>query len=74
MFFVILSVLLMTLALAYVGHKDMVALFAILFWVLVKLPIAMICFSLGVIFCASLVLIPIGEKCFNMVKELLIAE
>lgn len=73
MFFVILSVLLMTLALAYIGYKDVAALIAILFWVMVKLPIAMLCFSLGIIFCASLVFIPFGERCFKMVKELLVA-
>ena len=73
MIIVVISVLLMTIALAYIGYKDVAALFAVLFWILVKLPMAMLCFSLGIIFCASLVFIPLGEGCFSMVKKLLFA-
>ena len=72
MIYVILAVLLMTLGLAYVGYRDIAALFALLFWVLIKLPIAMVCFSLGIIFCASLVFLPLGAGCFQMVKKLLV--
>lgn len=41
-------------------------------WLFIKLPLALICFTLALVFCLSLILIPLGIVCFKIGLRLLI--
>ncbi|MCH5256167.1 MAG: hypothetical protein J1D87_02695 [Lachnospiraceae bacterium] len=47
------------------------AMFSILFWLFIKLPFAILMAFLGITFCITILLIPIGKGCFNLAWELL---
>ena len=47
------------------------AMFLILLWMFVKLPCAILLAFLGVVFCITILLIPIGKGCFNLAWRLL---
>jgi len=46
---------------------------SILLWLFIKLPIAMFLWSLGLVFCCTLLLIPIGTAMFRMGGNILFA-
>ena len=52
-------------------YKFTSAMFLILFWVFIKLPFAILLAFLGVVFCITILLIPVGKGCFNLAWELL---
>lgn len=41
------------------------------FWFLVRLPLAIIMFVMGIVFCCTLILIPLGILCFRGALRLL---
>ncbi len=47
------------------------AVFSVLFWLFVKLPCAIILAILGVVFCITILLIPVGKGCFRLAGDLL---
>lgn len=47
------------------------AMFLILFWIFIKLPFAVLMAFLGIVFCITILLIPIGKGCFNLAWKLL---
>lgn len=67
--------LLITLAaltgLFWVGFHVTGALLAAAFWLLIKLPFALILGGLGLVFCVTILLIPLGVKCFKLAFEIL---
>ncbi len=46
-------------------------LFSLLFWVGVKLPLAIILFAIGTVFCCTIIFIPIGLGCMKHALRLL---
>lgn len=47
------------------------AVFSVLFWLFIKLPVAFGLAILGVVCCVTIILIPIGKGCFHMAGDLL---
>ena len=47
------------------------AVFSVLFWLFVKLPCAIILVLIGVVFCVTILLIPVGKGCFSLAGDLL---
>ena len=47
------------------------AVFSVLFWLFIKLPCAIILAMLGVMFCITILLLPVGKGCFNLARGLL---
>ena len=47
------------------------AVFSVLFWLFVKLPCAIILAILGVVFCITILLIPVGKGCLGLAGDLL---
>lgn len=45
--------------------------FSVLLWLFVKLPCAIILVLIGVVFCAMILLIPVGKGCFRLAGDLL---
>ena len=63
---VILLILALLFVLFWVGYHVTGALLSAAFWLLVKLPVALMLFALGLALCATLLLIPFGVKCFGL--------
>ena len=49
----------------WVGFKVTGAMLSALIWLVIKLPIAIVVFCLGIACCATLLLIPVGLKLFG---------
>ena len=47
------------------------AVFSVLFWLFIKLPCAIILAMLGVLFCITIILIPVGKGCLGLAGDLL---
>ena len=47
------------------------ALLSAAFWIFVRLPLAIFFFCLGLSLCATLLLIPLGLKCFGLAGDIL---
>lgn len=47
------------------------AVFSVLLWLFVKLPCAILLAILVVVFCITVLLIPVGKGCFNFAGDLL---
>ena len=47
------------------------AVLSAVIWLVIKLPIAMIIFCLGIVCCATLLLIPVGIKLFKLAGTVL---
>ncbi|MCH5253962.1 MAG: hypothetical protein J1F41_03485 [Lachnospiraceae bacterium] len=47
-------------------------MFSILFWLCIKLPCAILMAFLGIVFCITILLMPIGKDCFNLARKVLI--
>ena len=47
------------------------AVFSVLFWLFIKLPCALVLAVLGVLFCITIILIPVGKGCFGLAGDLL---
>ena len=45
--------------------------FLVLLWLFVKLPCAIILVLIGVVFCVTILLIPVGKGCFSLAGDLL---
>lgn len=58
--------------LLWIGYHLTGALLAALLWLCIKLPCAIIVGCLGIVCCASMLLIPIGLRCFQSVLCILI--
>ena len=55
----------------WAGFKITGSIFGILFWIVVKLPVAMLLFVFGLFLCISIILIKPGIGCMKMAGELL---
>lgn len=70
---IILIVSLFLLSILFgVAYRLTGALLAAVIWLGIKLPLAIMFFALGVVFCITLILIPIGIGCFKIGIRLLI--
>lgn len=47
------------------------AVFSVLFWLFIKLHCALVLAVLGVLFCITIILIPVGKGCFGLAGDLL---
>ena len=56
----------------WLGLKVTGAILTACIWLFIKVPLAMICLVLGVLFCITLVFIPIGAVCLKAGIKLLI--
>lgn len=67
--------LLITLAaltgLFWLGFHITGALLTASFWLFIKLPFALILGCIGLVFCVTILLIPLGVKCFKLAFEVL---
>ena len=45
-------------------------MFSFLLWLFIKLPCAILLVLLGVVFCITILLIPVGKGCFNLAWKL----
>lgn len=48
-----------------ISFKITGALFAILLWVVIKLPLAILMWVVGIVCCCTILLIPLGVGCFK---------
>lgn len=55
----------------WVGLKVTGAMLSALIWLVIKLPIAIVVFCLGIMCCATLLLIPVGLKLFGAAGRIL---
>lgn len=55
----------------WVGFKVTGALFAALFWLVIKLPLALCLWTVGMAFCCTIILIPVGICLFKAGGSLL---
>ncbi len=67
-FLIMLAVL---TALFWLGFHVTGALLSATIWLFIKLPFALVLGSLGLICCATILLIPLGRKCFKFAFEVL---
>ncbi len=56
----------------WLGYKITGALLSALIWLFFKLPFAILLFALGLALCATIILIPLGLKCFGFAFSVLI--
>lgn len=52
--------------LLWVGFKITGALLSAVFWLLVRVPLALILWAVGILLCCTILLIPIGKWVFKM--------
>lgn len=55
----------------WVGFHITGALLTALIWLCIKLPLALIIMCLGLVFCVTILLIPLGGKCFKFALDIL---
>lgn len=55
----------------WLGFHVAGALLSAAIWLFVKLPLAVFMACMGLIFCATILLIPLGGKCFSFAGSLL---
>lgn len=55
----------------WLGYHVTGALLSAAIWLFIKLPLAIIVFCLGIVCCVTLLLIPIGLKCFSLAGRIL---
>lgn len=67
----IICLLLILTVLLGIGFKLTGALLAALFWLCIKLPIACFVLALAIIFCCTIILIPVGIGLFKVGVRLL---
>ncbi|MCQ2538645.1 MAG: hypothetical protein MJ124_09620 [Lachnospiraceae bacterium] len=69
---ILFVVLVMFCVLFGIGFAITGFILSALFWALVKLPLSLICFSLGLACCCTLILIPLGVGLFKVGARLLL--
>lgn len=67
----ILIVLAVLTFLFWLGFSITGAMLSACFWLIVKLPIAVVLFSIGLTCCITILLIPLGLKCFKLAGRIL---
>lgn len=67
----LLIVLAVLTAMYGIGFIVTGALLSAAFWLFVRLPLAIFFFGLGLSLCATLLLIPLGVKCFGLAGDIL---
>jgi len=55
----------------WIGYHVTGALLSAAIWLFIKLPFAIIMACLGVVFCVTILLIPLGVKCFKFAGNIL---
>ena len=55
----------------WLGYHVTGALLSAAIWLFIKLPLAIIVFCMGIVCCVTLLLIPIGLKCFGLAGRIL---
>ncbi len=68
----LLLILVVLTMLLGIGFKLTGALLAALFWLCIKLPIACLVLALAIIFCCTIILIPVGIALFKFGVTLLL--
>lgn len=68
-FIIILGILSVTL---WIGYKITGVLFAACVWLFIKVPCAIIIGAFGVVLCITILLMPIGMRCFKLAVKLLL--
>ena len=66
-----LTVLVVLTALFWLGFHITGALLSATIWLFIKLPFALVLGLLGLICCATILLIPLGRKCFKFAFDVL---
>lgn len=66
-----LLILLVVVLLFWLGFRITGALLSAAFWLCIKLPLALVVFCLGIVLCATLILIPVGLRCFRLAGKIL---
>ena len=70
-----IQLLFMMLFLAFmlwIGFKLTGAFFMACFWLLREVPLAIVVLAIGLVFCCTLILLPVGIGCFKAGMKLLI--
>lgn len=67
----LLIVLAILTGLFWIGYHVTGALLSAAIWLFIKLPFAMILGCLGLAFCITILLIPLGIKCFKFAFDVL---
>lgn len=55
----------------WMGYHVTGALLSALIWLCIKLPFAVIIGCIGLLFCITIILIPIGGKCFRFAWDII---
>jgi hypothetical protein len=55
----------------WLGFKITGAMLAAAIWITIKLPLAIIFGCLGIVCCVTILLIPVGGKCFKLAGKIL---
>lgn len=63
--------LFLVMAICWIGFKFSGALLSIIIWLCFKLPFAIFIFCLGLTCCVTILLIPVGMKCFSFAMDVL---
>lgn len=53
------------------GFKITGALLATFIWLFIEIPLALLTFLLGLVFCCTIILLPLGMGCFKLGSRLL---
>lgn len=69
--FELLLTLAILVALFWIGFKFSSLMLSIVIWLCFKLPFAMLLFAIGLACCITLLLIPLGLKCFSFALDIL---
>ena len=67
----IIIILAVLMFLFWIGYHFTGALLSAIFWITIKLPLACIIACLGLVCCITILLIPLGLKCFKAAGKLL---
>ena len=67
---IIITLALLT-GLFWLGYHITGALLSATIWLFIKLPLAIIIFCLGNVCCVTILLIPVGLKCFGLAGKIL---
>jgi len=60
------SILFVLCVLFWIGFKLTGALLAASLWLFIKVPLSLLCFFLGAALCCTILLIPLGIRCFKL--------
>jgi len=68
----VIAAVILACILLWIGFKITGALLLAFLWLVIRLPIAIVMFALGVAFCCTILLIPVGLKLIGVGLRLLL--